>query len=171
MVSALLILPLLSALAGCSSSSVDVKITQDQPKDDRGLDGLTPLERGKVRRQVLNDTQKALDVWIKGDTKAYDRAFTKALLKEYEVQLAKLKSNNKEKIRIHTESKLEVTELTKEEAGLKYTFTDGSYFVNAKTKKVITPPSNKSSEIAITVKKENGLWRINAMIGNGEQTL
>jgi hypothetical protein len=158
-------------ISGCSSGNVEVKIKHEQTNDNRGADGYTPLERGKVRRQIITDTQKALDIWIKGDISAYDQAFTESLLKEYKTQLAKLSKENTEKIRVHVKTSLEVTQLAKNEAGLKYAFTDGSYFINARTKNVMTPPSNKASEIDIVVKKEGAHWKIKAMLGNGKQTL
>jgi hypothetical protein len=158
-------------LGGCTSGNVEVKIKQEQLKDNRGADGYTPLERGKVRRQILTDTQKSLDIWIKGDISAYDQAFTRSLLNEYKTQLAKLNKDNTEKIRVHTKTSLEVTQLARNEAGLKYAFTDGSYFINTKTKKITTPPSNKASEIDIVVKKDGAYWKIKAMLGNGKQTL
>lgn len=157
-------------LQGCSSGGIEVDIKNVQGETP-SKDGLEPLERGKVRRQILNETEENVATWLKGDAVDYPNAFTAKLLASYEEQLEKLHREGKDKIRRHESQKFEVTELAKDEATIKYTFIDKSYFVSAATGKVVTPPKNAESEILISAVKEGERWKIRALIGSGEATL
>ncbi|MBS3909770.1 MAG: hypothetical protein KGZ93_09130 [Actinobacteria bacterium] len=163
-------LVVLFLLQGCGSGGVDVDIknvTANAPSKD----GLEPLERGKVRRQILNETEENIAIWLKGVSAEYDQAFSENLLAPYEKQLAKLRQEGRDKVRIHENQAFEVTELAKDAATVEYTFIDKSYFVSAATGKVVVPAKNSESEILISVVKEDGRWKIRALIGSGEATL
>lgn len=163
--------------AGCTNDNVDMQIQQPpQSNSEVGKDGLTPLERGKVRRQILNDMRENMDIWLKGDTQNYDKAFSKKLIKIYREQLDKLHQRGQDKVRVHENTRMEVVELDSPTVGaVKYYFDEKSYFIDIKTKKITKfvekAPQGQQSQFEIVVIKEDGRWKIDAMIGAGEATL
>jgi len=171
----LIVVPL--TVAGCSSGDsnvVEVQVETAQ-KGAESKDGLDPLTRGKVRRQILNDTKENIAIWLKGDIDNLEKAFTKDLFKAYKPQIDKLHAKGQDKIRIHENQDFEVVELKQMHGKLygtvKYNFTDKSYFISKKTKKTVKGPANTESEIEIKVEEQDGHWKIWSMIGSSEGTL
>lgn len=161
--------------AGCSADNVDVKVRPADPVESvKGADGLDPLTRGKVRRQILNDMQENVNIWLKADTKSYDKAFTGPMLNTYEAKLERLRKEGKDKVRVHENVSIEVVQLENPEMGtVKYSFVDKSYFVYANTKKVAAPAKtgDDKSELEIKVIREDGRWKIGSMIGSDQASL
>lgn len=155
---------------GCSSGGIDVDI-KNVESDASSSDGLDPLERGKMRRAILNDTEEGVAIWLKGDSAGYSKAYTKELAASYLDQLEKLHQKGTDKVRRHENQLFEVVELTKDSATVKYTFVDKSYFISTSTSEVVNPAKNAESEIYINVVKEDNRWKIQALIGAGEATL
>lgn len=153
---------------GSNNVEVEVRSVQDQA---RSKDGLDPLTRGKIRQQILSDTKENIGIWLKGDTKNLEKAFTKDFLPEYMTRINKLHAEGKDKVRMHENQEFEVTGLAENTAMVKYTFYDKSHFVSTETKRVVKKLNNPKSEITITVKKQGERWKIKRLIGSGDGTL
>ena len=163
-------LVVLFLVQGCSSGGIEVDI-KNVNSDASSSDGLDPLERGKVRRAILNETAEGVAIWLKGDSSGYSKAFTKKLSASYLAQIEKLHQKGTDKVRRHENQLFEVVELTKNAATVKYTFVDKSYFISTATSEVVNPSKDAASEIYINVVKEDNRWKIQALIGAGEATL
>lgn len=160
-----------SIVAGCASNGIEVEVKTVQEQEAKSRDGIDPLTRGKLRRQILDDMQGNIDAWLKGDIKGLEKSFTGSLLTSYKEQIVKLHAKGQDKVRIHENQELEVTELIGDTAKVKYKFIDKSYFITPSTKAVVKEASGAESTIVIEVKKQDGRWKINSMIGAGEATL
>lgn len=155
---------------GCGSGGIDVDI-KNVNSGATAKDGLEPLERGKIRREILNEIEEGVAIWLKGDSSGYSKAFTKKLAASYTDQVEKLHLRGTDKVRRHENQAFEVIELTKDSATVKYTFIDKSYFISTSTGKVVTPSKDAESEIYINVVKEENRWKMQSLIGSGEATL
>jgi len=158
---------------GCGSrGSNDIEVvlesTQDQAKSKDGLD---PLTRGKIRRQILDDTEEIVAFWLKGDMRSLEQGFTKELFTKYESRVADLHNEGQEKIRIHENQDFEVTELSKNAATVKYIFDDKSYFISKSTGKKVKALDKPKTEIDISVEKSGKRWKVKAMFGSSDGTL
>lgn len=153
---------------GSNDLEVVLESTQDQAKSKDGID---PLTRGKIRRQILDDTEEVIASWLKGDMKGLEQGFTKELFTKYKSRVDDLHKQDQEKVRIHENQDFEVTELSESAATVKYIFDDKSYFISRSTNKKLKDLDKPKSEMNISVVKSDKRWKVKAMFGSGDGTL
>lgn len=159
--------------AGCAPrGSNDLEVVLEPAQDQaKSKDGLDPLTRGKIRRQILDDTEEVVAFWLKGDMKSLEKGFTKELFTKYKSRIDDLHKEGQEKIRIHENQDFEVTELSESAATVKYVFDDKSYFISKSTGKKVKALDKPKSEMDISLKKSGKRWKVKAMFGSSDGTL
>jgi len=151
-------------LGGCAPqpSSQSTVITQPQAQ------GITPLQRGTIRRDVLDAAQPALTAWLSSDPKAMAKYFKPYYVSYYTNLYSKYAKQGKQRVRKLKVSSMNVSDMNKTgtQALVDVTFIDHQYFADLKGNP-ITKPTNKSTFIQLTLdKQKDGTWRVDNMIAD-----
>lgn len=159
------------ASAGCSGGGGTVEVTPAMPKNAEnavGEDGMTPVERGKLREEILGDLREDLDVWRRGDIDSLPKAFVKQQVDNRRKAEESDRAAGKVFVRVHDDPDIEVTDIAsdKKSAHLIYTFTDKSYYAEAGSGRMLTQPANKKTQVTIKAVKQEGRWKIELTIGS-----
>jgi hypothetical protein len=155
-------------IAGCGSRpSPDVQVIPSVVDDT--TNAITPIERGKLRRNALESAEAGVRAWTEGDGPGINEYFSTEYAQLLQEQLNDYKSEYKRRNRLHSNVWMDVTEISRQgdQAIVDYNFTDESYFVGSDGKQM-TEPSKKKTMIQLTLRKEQGEWRITQMIGSAE---
>ncbi len=160
----------IAAVAGCSGGGT-VEVTPATPKrveDVMGADGMTPAERGELRREILRDLQEDLDIWRQGKTDSFAKAFVQQQVEDRLKADREDRSAGKVFVRVHDQPDIEVTDIApdRKSAHLIYTFTDRSYYAEIGSGKRLTEPANKKTQVTIKAVKQEGRWKIELTIGS-----
>jgi hypothetical protein len=134
--------------------------------EDADDDALTPLERGALRREVLDEARAALSAWIDGDTEALKKHFADDLVEDFVAAQTSLDAEGKKRVRDHEQVFLDMTDLnqTGTQAIVEYRFNDGSYVADASGKR-LTDPTGDEETVQLTWEKSGEGWRIIRVIG------
>lgn len=154
-------------LSGCGSDPDPYQarvITSVTSSDQSG--SLTPLERGKIRREVERVAGEGLAAWLEADVAAMSLYFTEDYVAGFEEREAGYAAAGKKRMRVHSEVSSGMTELgtTGEQALVDYNFTDDSYFADLQGKQ-LTEPERKETVFQLTLEKTDEGWRIIRIIG------
>jgi predicted lipid-binding transport protein (Tim44 family) len=156
--------------AGCTP---DPRQTTVIPAPDavETLGEVTPLERGKLRREALEDIQKGLDAWASGDEAGMREYFNDDQLKAFAFAAKKHKEKGTVRVHLLEDQTLSATEMTPngKEVSARFVYTNKSY-TQDKDGKRITKPTNKETEAQIGAEKVGDTWKIIRVIGSGEFT-
>jgi hypothetical protein len=159
-----------TALPGCSGDSRQVTIVKPE-REKR--EGLTPLERGRIRGEVLRVVRPAIKAWREGDVAAMKRYFS-AELATYNAKVkADYARQGKVRVRAHTNVTMDVVELTPDgrEASVQYTFRNRSYFAAKSTRRPLTRPADEDGEIDMILKRTDRGWTITRMFSGRDELL
>jgi len=136
-------------------------------------EGLTPLERGRIRGEVLRTLRPAIKAWRAGDIAAM-KAYFSAELVAYNAKVkADYARQGRVRVRSHTKASMDVVELTPNgrEASAQYTFKNQSYFASKTTGRALTKPANEEGEIDLVLKRTSKGWTITRMFSGRDELL
>lgn len=151
----------LIVLAGCSRGSNTVVDPTGGAREETST--LTPLERGKVRREILHEVDKWIAGWMASDVDAMSEVATDTVVAEFEKVWSDYAKKGQRVVHVHTRKYLDVIDLAKDghQALVTYRYDDDSYVANAAGTRVETLPPFKDKEIQLTVdRQDDGSWLI-----------
>jgi len=156
----------LGSLSACASSPRQTTVVQ---VEKAASEGLTPLQRGKVRREALAAAKTAVAVWLERDFEAMKPLFSEAQITYYRAEAARLAGEGLTRMRVHKDVALDVVEM--DDAGtqvvIRYGFVNGSY-TTGRSGTVVSPATDKKSELEITMQKLDGAWVVQKMFAGKE---
>jgi hypothetical protein len=159
-----------TSVAGCGNSGTDrqamVISTSAAPTIATATASLTPLERGKVRRDILTVSEAGLKAWLEDDLDAMPAYFSEDWVNVLRDQHESYVEEAKTRKRVHADTRMDVTELNAkgDQALVEYLFTDESYFVDA-AGNPLTQPSGRETEFQLTLELKDGQWVIVRIVG------
>ena len=129
--------------------------------------GITPAQRGVIRREALAAAKEGFDAWRSGDTKAMKPYFTPFYVNYYKKLYAGYAKDNKKRVRKFDITSMDVSDMnnTGRQVIVDVGLVDKQYYADLKGKP-LTKPTNKSTYIQLTVSKKSGKWVIENMIGD-----
>lgn len=127
---------------------------------------ITPLERGKIRRQVLSAAEKAIGAWVKDDASEMEVYFAEQYLDYYRGLREKNESQGKTRVRQHESAEMNVTDMnaTGTEVLVEYSFVDKSYYASADGQPVGEPDGSETL-VQIRMELAADQWKVMNMIG------
>lgn len=131
---------------------------------------ITPLERGKIRREVIAVAQAAVDAWLTDDLEAMREYFAPSQMEYFQDLHDTYVQEKKQRVRSHSATSIDVTAINNDatEATVEYYFNDDSYFADEQGT-ALTEPTHKQTMIQFTlVKDDNGDWMIERIFGANE---
>ncbi len=145
-------------LSGCRQEAIEVEVEKVAGKKGENL--------RHIKDEVLKDVKYDIQVWIEGDPKKIETVFTENMVNMWKEARSMDAKEEVKRVRVHENQKFEVSDLTKSRPSVFYSFVDKSYFVDVRTGKPKTKPSNKEHTIAIFLIKEDGRYKIDNMVGD-----
>lgn len=145
-------------LSGCKQEAVEVEVEKVAGKKGENL--------LHIKDEVLKDVKYDIQVWIEGDPEKIETVFTENMMNIWKEARSMDEKEKVKRVRVHENQKFEVSDLTKSRPSVFYRFIDKSYFVDARTGKPKTKPSNKEHTIALFLTKEDGRYKIDNMVGD-----
>lgn len=150
-------------LTGCATQpSSQTSVTNAPPL------GLTPVQRGVIRRDVLSAGNAGIKAWLATDTKAMKPYFKPYYITYYNNLYSKYAKQGKKRVRKIEIKSMDVSDMnnTGRQALIDVQFVDHQYYADLNGK-AITKPTNKTTFIQLTMDKKSGKWIIDNMIGEG----
>ncbi len=156
-------------LAGCSQDDAYQTHVVTQVTSPEEASALTPLDRGKIRREVLAVARSGVEAWMADDLDGLEDYFGADLARQFQDQAAGYARDTKTRIRVHTATHLDILDINAsgDQALAQYSFTDDSYFAD-QNGKALTDPTHKDTLIQFTLERQDGGWRIVRSIGATE---
>lgn len=166
---ALAVMTAAAVTTGCSRPSEPVIERVDEAAETTSA--VTPLERGKLRREVLDEAKRFIEAW-----KASDAEKLATLLPEDNVKLftkpwGEFADQGLSVQHEHDVVTLDVTEFNQDatQATVSYAFKDTSHLVDAQGRKVRDlDPVDSSLTITLERDPDSDEWRILRMFMNAE---
>lgn len=148
-------------VAGCGGGpGVEWSVEEATTKTGENL---TPLNN-----EILRDARKAVDIWIKHPDRI-EEAFTGSALQEFRAARTLDKKDGIRVVRVHKNQRFQVLDINEGvRPYVEYRFLDMSYYVDAKTGKAKTKPFKQERTLAIYMVRNDGVYKIDSMIGAQE---
>jgi hypothetical protein len=155
---------LLVPMAGCSRDPYQTTVRKVPPVESTST--ITPIERGKIRREALASVRQGVAAWLADDGEAMKRYFSQEQVEYYAKLREESKRENRYRIRKHSDGKMDVIDMSPDgtEVSVTYAFVNDSYWADSKGR-VLEKPTHKESQIQIGAKRIDGRWLIVRMIG------
>jgi hypothetical protein len=155
-------------LTGCARNPRQTAVIV-QKGSDEASGTITPLERGKLRREALRAAEAGLAAWIAKDDKAMKKYFAAEQVEYYGKKVKSNLADGRVRIRAHKDATMEVVDMSKSgrEVLIDYQFTDMSRFEDPDGN-VIVKPTGKDKTVQLTLDQEDDGWIIVRMIGGSE---
>ncbi len=133
------------------------------------LTTITPIERGKIRREVERVAEDGMAAWLEGDFGIMPRYFSDENVVQFKKQAGTYADEGKVRMRSHSTVRSGVTEIasTGKQALVEYNFTDDSYFADLSGEK-LSEPQHKETVFQLTLENTSVGWRIIRIIGRLE---
>ncbi|MCZ7661567.1 MAG: hypothetical protein M5U22_00785 [Thermoleophilia bacterium] len=132
-------------------------------------ESITPLERGKIRRDVLATARGGMNAWLDDDLEAMPQYFGAEYLDEFKKQATTYADEGKIRVRSHSEIVSNVTKIASsgKQALVEYNFTDDSYFTDTNGK-VLSEPDHQKTVFQLTLELTDSDWRVVRIIGRSD---
>ncbi len=130
------------------------------------LTTITPIERGKIRREVERVVKDGMAAWLENDLGLMPRYFSEENVEQFKKQAATYGDEGRVRVRSHSEVRISVTEIASsgKQALVEYNFTDDSYFSDLGGKN-LSEPKRRETVFQLTLEYTTGGWRIIRIIG------
>jgi hypothetical protein len=156
---------------GCASEPA-TSITTDSGESAAATGTLTPLERGKIRREILDDVELAIEAWLAGDREAFTKYYGPEPQEQMFVRWDAADADGYVIVRDHERLLLDVTELSPAggQALVSYTFTDKTVVLD-EDGSVAFPASGIEADFQLTLERseeDSDTWVIVRMLGTKE---
>lgn len=151
--------------AGCSRDPYQTTVKKVSFVEE-STSTITPIERGKIRREALASVRRGVAAWLADDAEAMRQYFSEEQLEYYAKLRDESKRTGRYRIRKHSEGMMDVIDMSPDgtEVSVTYAFVNDSYWADSKGR-VLEKPTHKKSQIQIGAKKIDGKWIIVRMIG------
>jgi hypothetical protein len=156
----------LGMTAGCTQSTPGQStIIQDAPPA-----GITPVQRGQIRREAVEFAQSAMDAWQANDVNAMKKYFSQQYIDYYTDLYAKYAKQGKVRVRDIKITSLDASDMnnTGTQVLIDVEFVDNQYF-KSKSGQRLTKPSGDKGVFQLTLDKHSGTWQITRIIGASDQ--
>lgn len=166
---AAIMLPML--LAGCDSEPTTV-IDANPTQGTEQADAMTALDRGKMRREILEDAEAGRQAWLSGDREAFTEYFGPEPQEQMFVRWDAADEDGYVIEREHDVIMLDVTDLSTDghQAIVSYTFTDRTVVYDDQGN-VAFPASGIEADFQLTLQpdpEDPDRWVVVRMIGTKE---
>jgi predicted lipid-binding transport protein (Tim44 family) len=162
---ALLLAAVLPA-TGCSRDSGPTIVNEEANVEDTST--ITPLQRGKERRDALAMLRTAMDAWSDSDLATMQKYFPNVAVDQFKETWADYAAEGLTVKHVHEVTYLDVTEMNRSgtQALVTLSMVDNSYLVerNGKTARDL-PVLDKDIQFTLE-KDENGDWKIKRMVAS-----
>lgn len=165
---------LLSVLgaSGCAGREPRGAVVIEQaPKPVEDTSTITPLERGRARRDAMDAAEKAIAAFLADDEPGIKKYWAEQYQKLWKTYRAQNAENGVQRVRKHSNIEIfDVVEMGREgkDAIVQYRFTDESVFKDA-SGKVVAPPANRATEFQLTMaKRDDGTWYVKRLVAGDE---
>jgi len=158
------------ALSGCASTTRQTEVVEEKPVAAEDTTAtLTPLERGKVRRDILRAAKPAMAAFLADDEAGFKKYWDEAYVDLFADKRADYAKKGIERVRKHDVKMMDVVDMNEAgtEALVQYRFVEQSYFKDS-SGKAAAPASNKETEIQLTMVKTKNGWIVQRMIAGDE---
>jgi hypothetical protein len=147
-------------------------VRTDTDESDVATGPLTALDRGKIRRAILEDVESGIDAWLAGDREGFTEYFGPEPQEQMFVRWDQADADGYEIVREHERVLLDVTELggDGQQALVSYNFTDKTVVLD-ENGEVAFPASGIEADFQLTVQPSEDdpdRWVIVRMIGTKE---
>lgn len=151
--------------SGCAPDPYQTTVRKVTPGSET-TSAITPIERGKLRREALEAVRQGVDAWLADDLEAMKRYFSDEQVAYYQRLREESERVGRFRIRKHRDVKMDVVEMSEDgtEVSVTYAFVNDSYWAD-RSGRVLEKPTHKQSQIQIGAKKIDGRWLIVRMIG------
>ncbi len=155
-------------LAGCQSQDDAATVTQVNSNAEDSTSTLTPLERGELRREILDSVQAGIDGWLATDAETMRLYFNDTVMTPFEREWEEYGTRGLVIVHVHEPVYFDVVELNKAgtQALVKYRYNDTSYLADSNGERAEDLEPLDENEIQFTVEKqEDGSWQAVRVIG------
>lgn len=158
-------LAMLLLSSGCAPDPYQTTVRKVPPEAE-ATSSITPLERGKLRREALEAVREGMAAWLADDLEAMKRYFSDEQVAYYQDLREESERTGRFRIRRHSDVKMDVVEMSEDgsEVSVTYAFVNDSYWAD-RSGRMLDKPTRKQSQIQIGAKKIDGRWVIVRMIG------
>ncbi|HET6351071.1 MAG TPA: hypothetical protein VFG89_02925 [Coriobacteriia bacterium] len=152
-----------SLAGGCTSGKQGaVVVTEDTAKNTPGK--LTPLERGKIRREAMDDMRDFVAAWKANDADGMRKYLKDAYVKKYEETWAGYTKKGLKIKHVHKVKAFDATQInnTGTQMTVTYTYVDSSYLVDKNGDKVRSLPE-VDEDASFTIERKDAKstdWKI-----------
>jgi hypothetical protein len=169
-VALVLALLLAGSLAGCGPGPRQTTVVSNGQASSDATDTLTPLQRGEVRREVLEVARRALDAWRDNDLEVMRELYADQQYEHFASLDETYRAEGKTRVRDHETLFFDVIELnsTGTEASVNYRFKDNSYFTSTDGTR-LTQPAGDEAEMRFGLVQFEGKWIIIRLIAGPER--
>jgi len=155
-------------VAGCSGagpSQAEVVPVVTEVTSKEGTATLTPIEKGKLRREILDTAREALGVWMLNDLERMGDFFAEGYVTYYKDQQKKYDQEGVVRVREHESLLFDVVDLTPDgtQAIVKYRFVDRSRFTD-RAGRVVRANPVKETEMQLTMTRKGDAWIVERII-------
>lgn len=154
-------------VTGCSTPE-SATVTQVDPSSEDTSATMTPLERGELRREVLESIQAGIDGWIASDAETMRLHFNDTVMTPFERQWEEFDAQGLTVVHVHEPVYYDVIEFNKAgtQALVKYRYNDTSYLNDSSGARAMDLEPLDENEIQFTVERqEDGSWLAVRVIG------
>lgn len=155
------------SLTGCDSPN-SATVTQVNPNSEDTTATLTPLERGELRRDILDTVQAGIDGWTAADPDTMRLYFNDTVMTPFERAWEEFDARGLSVVHEHEPVYFDATEINKAgtQALVKYRYNDTSYLVDSSGSRAEDLEPLDENEIQFTLEKqEDGSWLAVRVIG------
>lgn len=158
---AVLALALGGFAGGCTPA--DGPVIEKVTESEETTPALTPLERGKVRREVLDHAREFIEVWTSADAEELGNVLPESVAKQFTDAWREYEADGLQIKHVHEVSKLDVTEINRDatQATVSYVYEDGSYLVDGSGSKARElEPVDASMTITLQRESVDSEWEV-----------
>ena len=124
------------------------------------------MERGQVRREVLEVAEPGIAAFIAGDMEGIRSHFASEFAEPLIERMEENAEAGKVRVRVHEDVQMDVVDMNDSgtQAIIEYNFTDKSYFESEDGDR-LTEPKTKDTVFQLTMDKTDDGWQITRVIG------
>lgn len=168
---AVLLVAALLAGGGCGAESSASQVTVAKvTESDESMSAITPLERGKLRREALEVMEAGIQAILNDDLEVMEQVFADTYVDHFRSQRETYEQEGKVRVRKHEEVRYDMVDMDAAgtEALVEYNFTDASYFTDRNGSR-IAGSTGKETLLQFTLERgESREWTIIRLIGGQE---
>lgn len=159
------LLSLAVSVTACDEGGRTTVVTRSSQEETTGT--LTPVERGRIRREALDVVRAAIAAWQDSDLESMKEYFAPELVAKFEKAWEPYRAKNQHVVHVHEVDYLDMIEMNNAgtQALVTYRYNDDSYVADAAGNKIEDLPPFELKELQFTLQLENGQWKIIRSIG------